>query len=56
MPDEIEEFRIFAKDHIKHFNAIPLEFEDSTGYVFGPEWCWATAIKIGLTELLQEDK
>ena len=45
----IKEFEDFCLDHIKHFDAIPLEFEDSNGVEIGPEKCWNLAVRMNLT-------
>lgn len=47
-----EEFRDFAIDHIKHSEAIPLEFEDSSGVVIEAAACWQLAIELKLINKL----
>jgi hypothetical protein len=47
-----EEFRDFALDHIKYFDAIPLEFEDSFGIVIEAAACWQLAIELKLINRL----
>ena len=47
-----KEFIDFAKDHIERFNAIPLEFESSSGKVYGAMETWNTALKLELTKLI----
>jgi len=47
-----KEFIEFANDHIKHFDAVPMEFEDSKEVIIGPEKCWELAVKLGLTKKL----
>ena len=47
-----EEFRDFALDYIKHFDAIPLEFEDSSGIVIKTAVCWQLAIELKLINKL----
>jgi hypothetical protein len=47
-----EEFRDFAIDHIKHFDVIPLEFEDSFGVIFEAAACWQLAIELKLINKL----
>ena len=39
-------------DHIKHFNAIPLEFEDSSGNEIGSDQCWKLAVHLNLIKNL----
>jgi hypothetical protein len=51
-----EEFRDFALDHIKHFDAIPLEFEDSSGIVIKATECWQLAIELKLINKLLNKK
>ncbi len=47
-----EEFRDFALDYMKHFDAIPLEFEDSSGIVIKATACWQLAIELKLINKL----
>ena len=47
-----EEFRDFALDYIKYFDAIPLEFEDSSGIVIKASVCWQLAIELKLINKL----
>jgi hypothetical protein len=51
--DELD-FKGFALDHIEHFDGIPCEFETARGYVYDYEWCWNTALKFGLQELISD--
>ncbi|AJF08247.1 hypothetical protein GSUB_17330 (plasmid) [Geoalkalibacter subterraneus] len=46
------EFEEFARDHIEHFGAIPLEFEDSCGIEISAAQCWSLAQGLGLLGLL----
>jgi len=48
-----EAFSTFVKDHIVHFDSIPLDFEDEHGKIWGYEDVWETASKLGLTELIK---
>ena len=47
-----EEFRDFALDYIKHFDAIPLKFEDSSGIVIKASVCWQLAKELKLINKL----
>jgi hypothetical protein len=47
-----KEFINFVMDHIKHFNAIPLEFEDSSGNEIGSDQCWKLAVHLNLIKNL----
>ncbi len=47
-----EEFRSFALDYIKQFDAIPLEFEDSSGIVIRADSCWQLAVELKLINRL----
>ena len=44
----IEEYKDYMLDHIEHFNAIPCEFEDSTGKVYDANYCWVMAKRLGM--------
>lgn len=54
-PQATKEFVDFCEDHIKHFNAIPLEFEDSDGNVYDMEECWLCAETLGLTNKIRNE-
>ena len=49
---ELAAFENFAIDHIKHFDAIPCEFEESSGDVFSSQECWNAAEKLNLLNLV----
>lgn len=53
---ERDSFADFARDHIKHFNAIPMEVEVSDGRVLAADGCRAVAGELGLFDLLREDE
>ncbi len=51
-PAHLGDFRIFALDHIKEFDAAPCEFEASDGTVYDAGACWDAAVSLGLDKLL----
>jgi hypothetical protein len=50
--NHLDNFRDFAIDHIKAFDAAPCEFEASDGTVYGADDCWDATVSLGLTSLL----
>ena len=46
------DFRIFALDHIKEFDAVPCEFMTCDGRVYDAGACWDAAVSLGLDKLL----
>jgi hypothetical protein len=51
----LSSFAAFAIDHIKHFNAVPCEFEADDGTVYDMGSCWEAAVSLGLTKRLNDD-
>ena len=44
----LDEFKDFAEDHLKAFDAIPMHFENSEGEEFYEDECWEMANQLGL--------
>lgn len=51
-PTHLDDFRDFAIDHIKEFDAAPCEFEASDGTVYNAAECWEATVSLGLGKLL----
>jgi len=50
---EIDGFTDYVTDHINHFNAVPCEYESTSGKVYGMIDTWNIALKLGLTNLIK---
>lgn len=46
------QYENYAIDHIKHFNAIPTEFECSDGTLFNDSDCWGYAEVLRLQQFI----
>lgn len=46
------QYENYAIDHIKHFNAIPVEFEASDGTLWDSNDCWGYAEVLRLNDLI----
>jgi len=56
MEKDMLEFEPYCIDHIKHFDCVPLEFEASSGKVYGQYETWTMAVSLGLTEYPSQSK
>ena len=48
----LADFKAFALDHIKEFDAAPCEFEASDETVYKAAECWEATVSLGLDKLL----
>jgi hypothetical protein len=48
----LADFKDFALDHIKEFDAAPCEFEAKDGTVYDAGDCWRATVSLGLDKLL----
>lgn len=49
-----EEFKDFTIDHLKHFDALPITFMDSTGKEYGVIDCWVKALELNLVQIVRQ--
>ena len=50
------EYENYAIDHIKHFNAIPVDFVSSDGVEMDADECWFYALLLRLNKFIKEEK
>jgi len=48
------QYENYAIDHIKHFNAIPCEFEGSDGQVWDETECWFYVKTLRLNKFIKD--
>jgi len=53
-PQDVSPFTDFVSDHIKHFNAVPLEYEALDGKIYDTMETWNMALRMGLTDLISK--
>lgn len=55
MDKDLQDFKEYAIDHLKHFEGIPMEFESDTGKIYDAVECWNMALRLGIVSKQLEE-